>query len=127
MNLSHLRSQLAQLRQSMPALVSSEVATLRHAEHLERIEAEPPGRRRDLTIRLAASHCRLVDEPAEFSEFLAALGDERLRAVFPDDPPDVEPDAGIRARARAWKEPDGCECRIARRLREQIVAEAETP
>lgn len=55
MNLLHLRSQLAQLRREMPALVSSESATSRHAKHLERIAAEPPGPRRDLTIRLAVT------------------------------------------------------------------------
>ena len=127
MNLHHLRSRLARLRQSMPALVSSEVATSRHAEHLERIAAEPPGPRRDLVVRLAVALCREVDEPTEYAEFLAAVGDERLQCVFPDGAPAVCPDATFRARARAWKEPAGYVCRISAMLREQIAAEAATP
>jgi hypothetical protein len=127
MNLYHLRSQLAQLRQSMPALVSSEVATSRHAEHLERIAAEPPGPRRDLTVRLAVALCREVDEPSEYTEFLAAVGDERLRAVFPDGAPAVCPDATFRARARAWKAPADYVSQIGQVLRAQIAQEAVAP
>jgi hypothetical protein len=127
MNFSHLRGQLAQLRQSMPALVSSEAATARHARQLERIAAETPGPRRDLVVRLAVTHCRQVDEPAEYAEFLAAVGDERLRCVFPDSTPAVCPDATFRARARADRVPAGYQCRISAMLREQIAQEAARP
>ncbi len=74
MRLESLRARLAMVAREMPAVTSSEGATARHAEHLARIESEKPGPRRDLTVRLAVNHCRLVDEPAEYAEFLAAVG-----------------------------------------------------
>jgi hypothetical protein len=111
----------------MPAVASSEGAVARHAEHLARIESEQPGPRRNLAVRLAVNHCRLVDEPAEYEEFLAAVGDERWRCVFPDGAPAVCSDATFRARARAWKEPAGYDCRISAMLREQIAQGAVTP
>jgi hypothetical protein len=119
--LEALRGRLSKLAREMPALVSSDVATARHASALERIAAEPAGPRRDLVVRLAVAHCRQVDEPVEYAEFLAAVGDERLRCVFPDGAPAVCPDAAFRARARAWKTPSGYQCRISQMLREQIA------
>lgn len=127
MMIASLRGRLDKLTREMPALVSSEVATARHAEHLDHITAEPPGPRRHLVVRLAVALCREVDEPAEYAEFLAAVGDERLRSVFPDGVPAVCPDATFRSRARAWKEPAGYGGRIETMLREQVAQEAMTP
>ena len=127
MRLEALRGRLSKLAREMPLLVSSEGAIARHASALERIAAEPAGPRRDLVVRLAVAHCRQVDEPAEYAEFLASVGDERLRCVFPDGAPAVCPDATFRALARAWKEPAGYVSRIGAILREQIAREAVTP
>jgi hypothetical protein len=110
----------------MPALVSSTGATARHVERLARIEAEPPGPRRDVVTNLVVRTSR-NEEPGDFGALIDAIGPERIAAAFPGGVPAVEPDPGVRSRARSWKEPAGYVCRIGAMLREQVAREAVIP
>ena len=126
MRLEALRGRLDKLAREMPSLASSEGGPRRNAARLERIAAETPGPRRDLTIRLAVAGGRF-EEPSDFQALIDAIGPERIAAVYPDGAPAVEPDASLRARARADHAPAGYVCRIATMLREQIAREAVAP
>jgi len=107
MSITNLRSQLAKIRRSLPAVTASDGATRRFADLLSRIEAEPAGPRRRWSIYVAVTTSR-HEEPEDFAALLAALGPARIAEAFPDgDVPGVCPDACVRAQARAYVVPAG--------------------
>ena len=120
MNFSHLRSQLAQLRASMPAIESNTGGPARNARRLEVIAREPKGPRRRFAIYFAVSTAR-NEEPADFAALLDAIGPEAIALAFPDGPPQPHGDPQLRARARAWKEPAGSVDPISAMLHVQIA------
>ena len=103
----------------MPALTSSEGATVRNARRLGSIEAAPAGPARDFTIQVCTHAAAGIEEPEDFAALLAAIGPERIAAVFPAGVPG-QPIADVRARARAYRVPAGFVDPIATSVRAQV-------
>ena len=115
-----IRDRLAKLAASMPALTSSEGATERNAERLACIAAQPEGPARDFTIEVCVHSAAGVEEPEDFAALLAAIGPERIAAVFPAGVPG-QPIADLRARARAYRVPAGNVDPITAMVRAQLA------
>jgi hypothetical protein len=125
MSLASMRKELTRLRQSMPAVTSSDSATKRFADLLASIEAEPAGPRRNFVIAFAVSVSR-HEEPGDFAQLLEAIGPERLAEAYPDgDVPKVYGDPCVRARARAYVPTPGTIDPISELIAAQIKKRAE--
>jgi hypothetical protein len=109
----------------MPPVSSSDGAPERNAERLACIAAQPEGPARDFTIEVCVCCAAGVEEPADFAALLAAIGPERIAAVFSAGVPG-QPIADVRARARAYRVPAGFVDPITAMARAQL-AQREVP
>jgi hypothetical protein len=120
MDLGSIRDRLNRLAAAMPSVSSTAGAPERNAERLACIEAAPNGPARDFAIEVCVYCAAGVEEPEDFAALLAAIGPERIAAVFPAGVPG-QPIADVRARARAYRVPAGTIDPITAMVRAQLA------